>query len=174
MTMTLISTVTVGSGGTSAITFSSIPATGTDLLITSSIRTNTGSTRQTLPITFNGATTTFVYRNIYGTGSSVASGTGNRYVITVNGNGSNGSTFGNSSMYIYNYANSSPKVFSVESVTETMTTGGFQELLIGSWNGTSAINSISIQGDGQTILQDSVVSLYTITKGSGGATVNPN
>lgn len=169
MSMTLISTVTVGAGGTSSIAFNSIPATGTDLLIYYSIRTNSGTTRLSLPLSFNSTTTTYVYRDLYGTDSVTGSGTGNRYTIAVNGDTSTSGTFSNGSLYIPNYTSSVAKIYSVDAVAENNATAGFNSIVSGSWSGTSAISSVLIDGDGATILQYSTASLYTITKGSGGA-----
>lgn len=173
MTMTLVSTTTVGAGGVSSITLSSIPATGTDLLLVASLRTNTGSLRQSLPISFNSDPVGFTNRELYGTTASALSGSGNRFVIIANGNGSSGSTFGSTTMYIPNYAGSTAKSFSIEGIQETMGTGMYLRLLAGAYTGsTGGINQITISGDGQTILEYSSVSIYTITKGSGGATVS--
>lgn len=170
MTMQLISTVTVGSGGAAAIDFTSIPQTGTDLLIVYSIRASNPSVDITLQMTFNSTTTGFTNRELFGNGSSASSQSGTRYVVAVNGNWATSNTFGNGQVYIPNYAGSTNKSFSVDSVVENNATAGKQNLFAGLWSNTAAITAVTFTGD--TFLQYSTASLYTITKGSGGATVS--
>ena len=55
-TMTLIASNTVGSGGVASVTFSSIPATYTDLILKSSSRDTTTSVSAQINIQFNGDT----------------------------------------------------------------------------------------------------------------------
>jgi hypothetical protein len=171
--MTLVSTVTVGAGGAANITFSSIPQTGTDLLVMLSIRTSAGSIRETLGITFNSLTTSFSNRQLFGTGSASGSGSGNRFVLATTGSGATANTFASDNIYITNYAGSANKSFSVDGVGENNGTEAQQDLYAGLWSNTAAITALSITGDGKTIQQHSTASLYLITKGSGGATTSP-
>ena len=172
MTMTLVSTVTVGSGGAASIEWTGIPATGTDLLVVLSLRLFTGATYVISPIKFNSSSTGFTNKELTGTGSSTFSGSGNRYVYGTTANGAAANTFSNVQIYIPNYAGSTNKSFSVESVTEDNATAVRLNLFAGLWSNTAAITSITIDGDGADFMQYSTASLYTITKGSGGATVS--
>jgi hypothetical protein len=169
--MTLVSTVNVGSGGAASIDFTSIPQTGTDLLILYSIRASNPTVDITLQMTFNSSTTGFTNREMFGTGSSVSTQTGTRYVVAVDGSGATSNTFGNGQVYIPNYAGSTNKSFSIDSVVENNATAGRQNLFAGLWSNTAAITAVTFTGD--TFLQHSTASLYTITKGSGGATTSP-
>jgi hypothetical protein len=69
-----IATVTVGSGGAADITFSSIPATYTDLVVKTSLR-NADPTDQrwNVKITFNGNGSNYSERLLFGAGSSAGS-----------------------------------------------------------------------------------------------------
>ena len=71
-----ISTVTVGSGGQSSLTFSSIPSTYKHLQIRSLGRTDRSSTTDNLKITFNGDTGAnyFLAHLIYGDGATAYGG----------------------------------------------------------------------------------------------------
>lgn len=171
MTMTLVSTVTVGAGGAASIEFTGIPGSATDLLVVISGRLFTGSSYVISPIKFNSSTSNFTNRELTGTGSSTFSQSGTRYVYGNTGNGATASTFSNAQIYIPNYSGSTYKSFSVESVTEDNTTAVRLNLFAGLWSDTAAITSITIDGGGINFMQYSTASLYTILKGSGGATV---
>jgi hypothetical protein len=168
-TYTLIGTPqVVGSGGASAITFSSIPATYTDLLIKCSVRTDrTSSANDYLKITINSGSS---YSGIQfaGNGSSATSGTfssigATQYAGDVNGPTSTSSTFAPVDIYIPNYASSNAKSYSVESAFETNSTGGIVTLDAGLWSGTSAITQIAFApGVGTNFVQYSSFYLYGI------------
>jgi len=107
ITISLISTVTVGSGGAASIEFTGIPQTGQDLYLVSSIRTNNNGVESGVLCRFNGDTNTANYslKRLYGTGSTVATGSdANFYAGHASGNTSTTSTFGNSSLYLPNYS----------------------------------------------------------------------
>lgn len=177
MTMTLVSTVTVGAGGASSIDFTSIPQTGTDLLLVVSPRSQVTGTVLTLK--FNGSSTGYSDRRLFGYGSGV--GSGSNYASgteMVSGyaasSGETANTFGNNAIYIPNYSSSSTnKSVSSDGAYENNATSNFMSITAGLWSNTSAITSINlyIYGGG-TFAQYSTASLYTITKGSGGATVS--
>ena len=166
--MELIQTVTVGSGGTANITFSSIPATFTDLFLVYSLRVNT--TNGGLRIRVNGSTASLSTRLLYGNGTTTASGTDTTYIGTVNNSNQTSNTFGSGSLYIPNYANTSyAKSFSAEMVDETNATTATQWVTAGLYNSTTAISGIELFGDGAgNFLQYSSASLYGILKGSDG------
>jgi hypothetical protein len=178
--MTLISTVTVGSGGSNNLTFSSIPATFTDLYVNFSLRSAFSVSGQTGSVIFrfNGDTASnYSERRLEGTGSSTLSSSASGGEIAYNGvpnNNATANTFGNGNLYIPNYASATAKSLSFDSVTETnatTTVGLF--LVAGRWNNTAAITSLAIiNGNGTTFMENSTASLYGILKGSGGATVS--
>jgi hypothetical protein len=181
--MTLVSTSTLASPA-SVIEFASIPSTGTDLLLTLSLRWNFSSSTgfQGVVGRFNTDTgSNYSSRYLYGTGSTRAAGAnaiaGTNFAEfgyePVNAN--NNEPFCNISVYIPNYASSSAKSFSSDAVGERDATNAHQTILAGRWTGTAAINNLKIYiADGSISMSvGSTASLYLITKGSGGATTSP-
>ena len=158
---TLISSVTVGSGGAANIEFTSIPSTYTDLLIKTSIRNVNDTPRCWLR--FNGATTNFSDIWVYGTGVGALSTT-NSNIDFLNGRSSfTANTFGNSELYIPNYAGSNNKSVSVDSVAEDNATVAYTQLSAGLWSNTAAITSIQILASTGNIAQYSTAYLYGIS-----------
>lgn len=170
--MQLIQTQTLGSSQ-AAITFSSIPASFTDLVLVCSLRTDTSN--GDIGIKFNGSTANFSNRYLAGTGSSAAAGTvyGN-YIGEAARSTYTASTFGNFATYIPNYRSSIAKSYSSDAVSENNATGAIQAITAGLWNVTDAITSLELyQLNGANLVQYSSASLYGITKGSNGiVTVN--
>lgn len=180
MTMTLISTVTVGAGGTSGVTFSSIPQTYTDLVLVSSARALIAGANG-LVLWFNGyGSSSFSDRTLYGDGSSVASetnsaGTGQAGIGWLTPTTSTASTFQNGVTYIPNYTGATSKSFSTDSVSENNATAVRDYIFASRGSDTAAVSQISIgvngTGGANGLAQYSSFSLYGITKGSGGASV---
>ena len=173
MTMTLVSTVTVGAGGASSIEFTSIPQTGTDLLVVASLR---GTSTPDFPVlVFNtdaSSSANYLYRDLYGSGSSASSGVASSAGIEFGWNRTTtANTFGNVSAYISNYTSTTSKSVSVDAVGEANATAADQMIVAGRWTSTTGITTLKIVSSG-TFAQYSTASLYTITKGSGGATVS--
>lgn len=177
MSMLLVETVTVGSGGASSIEFSSIPQTGTDLLLIVSARSSSTGTNA-FAFKVNSSATGYSDRTFRGNGSIVTAGNSGvstyfwtGYVIP--GNTETSNTFGNAQLYIPNYTSSTAKSISFDGVGENNGSTAFATIASGNWTGTSAITSIQILAESTiTFAQYSTASLYTITKGSGGATVS--
>lgn len=168
MSMTLISTATVGAGGAASIDFTSIPGTYTDLLIVLSSRStvNTGVVR----IAFNGSTTSFTSRALQGTGSSSLSFTETNFVGHTSNSDYTANSFGSHQIYIANYAGNTNKTFSSDSVAENNASANLSNLIAGLWSNTAAITQVTLSLS--NFAQYSTASLYGITKGSGGATVS--
>jgi hypothetical protein len=160
-----IATTTVGSGGASDITFSSIPGTYTDLAILISARTNRGDQNDVIRLQFNGSTSSYSYRLLFGTGSSVGSDTGTPtyidYAGYVSGNVATASVFGNVSIYIPNYTSSNNKSISADGVAEHNATNVSMGMNAGLWSNSSAITSVKIFAIG-SFLQYTTATLYGI------------
>ena len=181
MTMQLIETVTVGSTA-SVITFNSIPQTGTDLLVLLSTRASTATGNTTLRLLVNNddGVTQQVYtaKALTGTGSAAgslgSSGTQGFFdIYTIPGNNLTASVFSNIALTIPNYTGSTNKSFSVDGVSEDNNTAAYQTIFAGQRASTEAITKLTFYFAGYgTATQYSTASLYTITKGSGGATVS--
>ena len=171
MSMTLIQHIELGSNQ-SSITFSSIPATFTDLVIKLSAR----ATSDAFEVQFNGSNANFTGRLLEGTGSGTASfSRTDNFVGYINISSSTANTFGNAEIYVPNYRSSNAKSFSVDAVTENNGTFALQTIHAGLWNQTAAITSVTIEclASGFSILAGSSATLYGITAGSsGGVTVS--
>jgi hypothetical protein len=184
----LIQTVTVGSGGAASIEFTSIPQTYTDVVIVGSLR-STSTTSNTgeydpLGYRFNNSTSGYTTRNLQGNGSATGSSTQSTMTASAGGtygrisnSGINNSLSGSSiftslNLYIPNYAGNTNKSWSTEYSQEGNTTTRYSEIIAGLWSNTAAISSITLALLVANFAQYSSVSLYGITKGSGGATAS--
>ena len=168
-TMTLISSNTVGSGGVASVTFSSIPATYTDLMLCCSARSNaSGVYNDVLLVSLNGITTNFSSTYLQGNGTGVETGTLARLVGQVNGASSTANTYNNSEIYFPNYLSNNTKSYSVNSVVESNNSGTSNteaHFTAGLWSytGNPAINSITLTPNtGTLFVQYSTFYLYGI------------
>ncbi len=155
-----------------SITFSSIPQTYTDLLLVFSGRFTSGSGGD-VKMEFNGVTTGYTHRQLFGNGSTASSSSGSgAYVGRANWSTSTANTFTNVQIYIPNYANGNAKSYSVDSVEENNATLASQNIIAGLWTGTNAITSIVLTefGGSLSFAQYSSFTLFGITKGSDGVT----
>jgi hypothetical protein len=170
-TYTLISSVTVGSGGASTIDFTSIPSTYTDLLVKVSAR-QTLAPADSLGVKLNGATTGNSSRWLTGNGTGVSSGTDASSVVVVSyagvpGTNMTANTFSNIEFYIPNYAGSTQKSISSDSVGESNSASTFAanaSILAGLQTSTSAVTSLTITNySGGNFVQYSTAYLYGIS-----------
>jgi hypothetical protein len=171
-----IYTQAIGAGGVSTVTFNNIPQTFTDLKIVISERASVtdiyGDYSDFIIAKINGdngsnysttslraATSVITYRNA--NDSSAQFGLGNGPLT-----GSN--TFGNTEIYIPNYAGSNFKTSLVSGVSEDNSNAStmFRILQAGLWRNTSPVTSLSFTSlGGGNFVQYSTFSLYGITKG---------
>ena len=161
------STVTVGSGGAANISFTSIPATYTDLIVKFSGRTNyTGAANDGVTLAFNGSTANFTTRFVFGDGASPSSSTSGSYTAGITGAANaTASTFGSGEIYIPNYAGSTNKSVSVDTVNENNATSALALLGATLWSITSAITSITLTPTFGTLWnQHTSATLYGISK----------
>ena len=162
-TFTLIASSTVGAGGASSIDFTSIPSTYTDLCLKFSTRTNQTQIYSEVYVKFNTSTANISTRLLEGNGSSVASYTSTTTIAVGAGTNATANTFSNFEMYIPNYAGSTNKSFSVDSVTENNGTSSWTDLTAGLWSNTAAITGVSIYPSASwTFSQYSTAYLYGI------------
>ena len=166
MAMTLVSTVTLGTAA-SSIQFTGIPATGKDLLIITSLRSelNDGRVFDTTQLLINNDAGTKTTRALRGDGSSVVS-----FTVTINQGAvaatqsSTSNTFSNDTVYIANYTAVSNHSISVDSVNENNATSAFQYLSAQRDGQTTAITSLSFSPTQSTnFVAGSTASLYIIS-----------
>ena len=157
-----IATVIVGSGGSSSITFSSIPGTYAHLQIR--CLTGTSNPSGSMTINFNGDNTSANYRDhwIYGNGTSVGAGTdGNAEYIGVQGSGATTGMAGHI-IDILDYTDTN-KYTTLRSLAGYDNNGSgyvwFSSVL---WMNTAAINQIVITRNTSNFVQYSKFALYGI------------
>jgi hypothetical protein len=181
MSFSLISTTTVGAGGTTAVTFSSIAGTFTDLVVMVSAKyNNAGWDQNYLSMQFNGDTgSNYTWGNLQFDGFSFPAKEYTTATTRMNlgqiPGGNSGATFmGSVKIQIPYYASSETKVCDSEwSWTRDANSNYNLGVSGGGWTNTGAITSIRLFSPNTlTFAQNSVFSLYGRTKGSGGATVS--
>jgi len=164
LTYTAIASVTVGSGGAANMEFTSIPATYTDLVLFISPRIN--AAQNEIFMRFNGSSTGYSTRTVFGNGSSAGSGTGGTDQvegIVVNRSDYTASTFGNTFIYIPNYAGSANKSVSIDSVMENNAAAALSDLAAALWSNSAAITQITLTPySGNSFVQYSTATLYGI------------
>jgi len=155
-TYTPIATTTLGSAGT--VTFSSIPATYTDLIV---IVNGKATGNGQLSMRINGGT------SLYSTTS-----------LTANGS-SAGSTRETAATYLqfgyYGYFDASNQAMAIAHIMNYANTTTFKTILaternsatgvdasVGLWRSTSAINSVEVYASGANLAAGTVVSLYGV------------
>jgi hypothetical protein len=157
-----IATVTVGAGGTSAVTFSSIPSTYTHLQVRAFGKD--ASIYGAIFMSFNNDTfsTNFTRHGVYGDGSSVAAfGAANAPYMNILTTPTSSGGFGGAVIDVLDYANTN-KFKTIRSLTGWDNNGsGIVGLFSGSWRSTTAVSRIDILSD-STIGQYSSFALYGI------------
>ena len=145
-TFTKIATVTVGSGGTTAIEFTSISASYTDLCLYLSLKSDRASQYYSnAKIQFNGSTTSYSMKVLYGQGSTAGSFSDTDIYDYNNATSSTASTFSNTMVYVPNYGSSNYKSVSLDVAVEiNSSTNNTLDLSAGLWSNTGAITSIKI------------------------------
>ena len=163
-TFTLISSVTVGSGGAANIEFTSIPATYTDLLLKLSGRSNRSETTEFLNINLNSSASDFTNKTLEATGTTVYSGSYGAYIGSIPAATATASTFGSFEIYIPNYAGSNFKSISSDSVSENNITQAYSDLIASLWSQTAAITSVKlVTNNASNFVQYSTATLYGIS-----------
>lgn len=106
---------------------------------------------------------------LYGDGSSAGSVSSAASYLqlqyAVSAQATTANTFNNLSLLVSNYAGSTNKSVSVDSVTENNATNAFANITTGLWSNTSAITSLKLDGTANSgvFAQYSTASLYKIS-----------
>lgn len=163
-----IATVTVGGGGASSISFTSIPATYTHLQVRCFVRSAGASANLTMQI--NGDTANnYTYHVLYGDGSTVTAagaGTGLPYNFTgyMPISSSTANAFGTAVTDILDYTNTSKYKTTRSLVGADMNGSGLVQLASGLWLNTNAITQLDfkVSNGGSNFAQYSSFALYGI------------
>jgi hypothetical protein len=152
-----------------SVTFDNLPTSGyTDLKVVMSARGTASLSSGYVDgiITFNGSTSGYSERMVYGIGSTASSANQSSTGIKWNfatSSVTTASTFGNSEAYIPNYRSSTNKSVSVDTVAENnSSTVNILALNAGLWSNTAAITSITITAGSGSFDVNSTFSLYGI------------
>lgn len=167
-TYTLINSTTLSTTAAS-VTFSAIPATYSDLMISFSVRATDAS--DWLIVVFNNITTTTTSETwLRGNGSTASSarqantnyfgGNGNDLLINLSGSTSN--TFTSGEIYIPSYTVSQNKPVNFYLTTENNSTAADITALAGLWRNTAAISEIKFDTAGTSFTSGSSFYLYGI------------
>lgn len=170
-TYTLINSNVLSSSAAS-VTFSSIPATYTDLVLRASVRCNgTGfpDTNDNLRFWFNNSLTA-IYSNtdLEGNGASATSQSNTLSFIkgnyAANGSTSTSGTFANVELYIPSYTASQNKPLSLISAQENNSTTAYTVATAGLFRSTTAISRIDVDSqNGNSFVSGSSFYLYGIS-----------
>jgi hypothetical protein len=155
-----IATTTLGSAA-SSITFSSIPATYTDLvLVVTGLFTSSGGNSR---IRFNGDTgTNYSNTRLQGDGTSASSNRSTSQAFLRLDYDGNSSTVPNMTRTnIFSYAGSTNKTCLIES-SEDKNGSGSTVRTVGLWRDTSAITSIEVLMSSSTFATGTIATLYGI------------
>jgi hypothetical protein len=162
----------VGAGGSPTITFSSIPATYTDLVMYVSVRTS-GTTGPAgigrIKVQINSLTTGYSNSLLYNISSdapAAATGTDQITFLYAASTPSPSTSFSNNTLYFCNYSSTTlPKTVSSDSGTEYLiANGGVRALNAGYHTTTDAISSLTINiADAADFVQHSTAYLYGVS-----------
>jgi hypothetical protein len=165
----LLEKIVVGSAGASSVTFANIPQTGyTDLVVKVSARGDTVAEYVNNKVSFNGSTSGYSSKLLYGLGTGSGASANNSVTNAIDyssygtGSTATASTFGNTEIYIPNYAGSTNKSVSVDAVTENNATTAITALTAGLWSNTAAITSVSITTASGSFVANSTFYLYGV------------
>lgn len=164
-----IATTTVGAGGASSVTFSSIPSTYTHLQIRGIARETSGTEVENIKVNFNSDTTAnYSFHLLYGTGGAAfgygASSTSYMLLGSVIPTTASANIFGPSVIDILDYTNTNKyKTVKALGGGDINSTSSAQiALYSGNWRSTSAITSVSIAAQTGNFAQYSSFALYGI------------
>ena len=155
----LISSQTLSSSA-ATVTFSSIPATYTDIVLKASARTDTnnGTFFDNIFVAFNSDTATnYSSTFLAGAGAGGASSgrlstqTILRLSYAADGTDATASTFGNAELYVPSYGASQNKPISAFNVSESNNTTVYMSAVAGLWRNTAAINRIDLTCGGNFV-----------------------
>lgn len=166
-TYTLIASAT-GTGSSASVTFSSIPATYTDLILITNTSVTSAAAQLRLQMNSDsGANYSSTY--LIGSGSTVSSSRDtNRSWMDIGGTfGSNGTVYSPNIIHILDYSNTTTyKTALARIMAGTSSTLDYVQVNVSSWRSTAAINTIAITTNGTAWTTGSTFKLYGIEAGN--------
>lgn len=164
--VTAIASVTVGSGGSANMVFSSIPGTYTDLCVRVSAR-STANGGQNVYATLNGVSSGYSDKFLYGNGTAAGStNSGNTTAAcgcVIPGADFASQAFGNGEIYIPNYTSGNNKSFGSDSVSANSATLSYQQMFSNLLS-VGTITSITLFSSSGNFAQYSTATLFGIKK----------
>lgn len=158
-----IATLTVGAGGSSSITFSSIPQTYKHLQIRYIAKGNNAGELEYLGFRFNNYTGNYYWHQLYGDGSTATATNFQQSFMRTFIQGSNGTNvFGVGVADLLDYTNTN-KYKTLRMLGGNDDNGaGYVSFSSGLWSDTSAVTSITMFGVNNTLQSGSSFSLYGV------------
>ena len=160
-----IATTTVGAGGSSSISFTSIPSTYQHLQVRVIARGTAAYTYSNLFFQFNTDTgSNYAYHYLYGTGSAAggAGGTTQTSILgtRITDGSATANVFGTSVFDVFDYSNTN-KYKTLRHLGGVDNNGGGEiDLISGLWMNTAAVSSIQIVSGNGNLAQYSSFALY--------------
>lgn len=153
------------SAAASSIDFSNIPQGYTDLKVVLSVRNTTATTvgNIALQLKVNNGTTNYTGKQLYGTTSAGSLSPNNTNIGTIVSANDTTSTFSSVEVYIPNYAGSTAKSYSIDSVSENNSSTAYElDLLAKLQSATTAITSLNFVCSSDNFAANSTATLYGI------------
>ena len=164
-----IATVTVGAGGSASVSFTSIPATYTQLQVRGIARSTRATNEDSITTRFNNdsGANYFSYHEVYGDGSSASAGAGSSsgtgigfgYIAAAS---SSANIFGVAVIDVLDYLNTNKNKVPRILAGYDRNGGGIIALTSGLWRNTAAINRIDLIPASGNFTQYSSFALYGI------------
>lgn len=158
-----IATVTVGAGGSSSVTFSSIPSTYKHLQVRYTVQSvSTGPLYMGMRFN-NDSASNYAYHELYGDGGSVVAGAGANTSFAVGGDGFYSTpSFGAGIVDLLEYSNTN--IYKTSRILSGQDTNGsgYIYFISNLWRSTSAINQIDLFMSSGNIAQYSSFALYGV------------
>lgn len=164
-----IGTTQTVSTAVSSIAFTAIPASYTDLVVYISCRTSDSTYGSaSLSLLINGVSTDRIHYRLYAVGSSPAAdtNTGAPILVVTNTDNLTANAFGNTIMYLQNYAGNQYKSWRTNNASANNSTTVIEtDLTSGRWASTAAITSLTFSvSTASNFMTYSTFSLYGILK----------
>lgn len=159
----LVETVTVGSGGVSSVTFSSIPGDGKDLIIQASLKSSKSGDFDNAFIKMNGVATGYEYYRLFQIGETYSGTDGKQLVGLIPANGSDNNSFSSTKILISDYASNQRPALSTESGVPFGASPAYFSIISGYLADVNPVTSIEVFTSASSFKEHSTITLYKTT-----------